>query len=310
MLDEIASEDGVDDGEGSLWLYASPQIAPDLVSWDIRDRRAQGTYNQLTIERTEEEVAQRPDQMWIIGVYGSANAGEGRIVPFRISQWQPRTAARRRRSKRADGDEEPGIEALKTAVDGLIASTKDLVDAFKTTSSQEVEEIIVLGFESYFQKSSLLKAKGIPRVALTPFSVATATALGLPTQAVSKFQQVDWSTSLVWTQDIITWIDNNSGKPATLVVYKFADKAKGTVDFLYIKIIADVNLADDVLMTTNSKSILGGLFSKQKTTVQRAPHVITQDDADKLQLFFTTIALGKLAEDLKIPFEFPKINIE
>lgn len=203
----------------------------------------------------------------------------------------------------------PQIMAVTSAIDAITSTWKGIVSAFGSSTTQTIQRVVGLGFEKYNQKSQLLKAFGVPKRDVGRFSSAVMTAMGITQDAKTKavFTAMEYTTTFTWIEDAFTYTEKAANNHATtLMVYKFGDAAGSTADFMYIKVESDFGLADDLLYVTTSKSKLGGLFSSTKTKIERIPHILTLNDAQLLQTFFKVIAIGKLAEDLGVSFDWPE----
>ena len=78
--------------------------------------------------------------------------------------------------------------------------------------------------------------------------------------------------------------------------------------FFIIDINADWQLAPDLLMIQSSRSILGGIFEKNKQSIQEVPHTLTIDEAIKIQQFFMLIAMSNIAAILGHDIPLPPLQ--
>ncbi|UJR24630.1 hypothetical protein I4U23_006004 [Adineta vaga] len=98
-----------------------------------------------------------------------------------------------------------------------------------------------------------------------------------------------------------------NGKYRSLTLFKNGESIKNTASFYIIDIDADWTLAPDLLLITKSKSYLGGLWSSTSQSIQEIPHVLTIDEAFKLQQFFMLVAIGNVAGTLGINVTMPQL---
>ncbi len=94
-----------------------------------------------------------------------------------------------------------------------------------------------------------------------------------------------YSDDFAWEQIQYLYSPSMNGQYRSSTLFKNGDSVKDIVSFFVIDINADWNLAPDLLMINKTKSILGGLFSTTKQSIQDVPRVLTIDEAIKLQQF-------------------------
>ena len=63
-----------------------------------------------------------------------------------------------------------------------------------------------------------------------------------------------------------------------------------------------------LLLITESKSILGGIWQETKQSVQEVPHMLTMEEAILLQKFFMVIAMGNLGGVLGVNVTYPQLT--
>lgn len=61
-------------------------------------------------------------------------------------------------------------------------------------------------------------------------------------------------------------------------------------------------------MIRKSRSILDGLFQDTSESIQEVSHMLTMDEAVKLQQFFMIIALGNVAGTLGVNGTYPSLT--
>ncbi|CAF3298587.1 unnamed protein product, partial [Rotaria sp. Silwood2] len=93
-----------------------------------------------------------------------------------------------------------------------------------------------------------------------------------------------------------------------LTVFKNGDSIQNTASFFIVDINANWDLAPDLLIITKQTSILGGLWSSSKQSIQQVPHVLTLDEAMKLQQFFMAIALSNMVKTFGVNVTFPTLQ--
>ncbi|CAF2835342.1 unnamed protein product [Rotaria sp. Silwood2] len=155
--------------------------------------------------------------------------------------------------------------------------------------------------------STVLKAIDIPTNIVNEFVNAVIMDYNLPLKG-SFMLGLTYSDDFAWEQIQYLYSPEMNGKYRSLTLFKNGDSVKNTASFFIIDIDADWNLAPDLLLITKSKSILGGLFSSSTQSIQEVSHVLTIDEAVKLQQFFMLVAIGNIAGTLYLNATIPPIN--
>lgn len=199
------------------------------------------------------------------------------------------------------------IQALAKAVSAASTALKDVIQTLKSSSSTTIQRIIRFGFNYFNQRSTVLKAIDIPRENAAEFINAVIIDYNLPPKG-SFMLGLTYSDDFAWDRIDFLYSPAMNGSYNSLTLFKNGDSTKNTASFFIVDINANWILAPDLLMITEEKSILGGLISSSKQSIQEIPHVLTFDEAIKLQQFFMFIALGNIANSLGANITFPQIS--
>ena len=191
------------------------------------------------------------------------------------------------------------IQALASSISAAAAATKEVISALKSSSSTTITRVVRFGFNYFNQKSTLLKAIDIPASRADEFISAIMFDYNIPTKG-SFMLGLTYSSDFAWDRIEYLYSPAKNGKYRSLTLFKNADSTKNTASFFIVDINSDWTLAPDLLLITKEKSVLGGLFSSSKQSIQEVPHVLTLDEAVKLQQFFMLIAMGNIANTLGV----------
>ena len=99
-----------------------------------------------------------------------------------------------------------------------------------------------------------------------------------------------------------------NGAYRSLTLFKNGDSLSDTASFFIVDINADWQLAPDLLIIQSSRSILGGLFQRNRQSIQEVPRILTMEEAVQLKDFFMLIALNNIASTLKANVTLPPLN--
>jgi hypothetical protein len=196
------------------------------------------------------------------------------------------------------------ILALSYAISAAAQAWKDIVSAFKSSSSTTITRIIRFGFTHFSQKSTTLKAINIPVDQPTEFINAIVIDYNLPPKG-SFALGLTYSDDFAWDRIDFLYSPSMNGTYNSLTIFKNGDSLTNTASFFIVDIAADWQLAPDLLLIQTSKSYFGGIFESNKQSIQEVPYVLTTDEAFKLQQFFMLIAT-RSAMIFKYYFELNK----
>ena len=199
------------------------------------------------------------------------------------------------------------ILALSSAITAGANAWTAIVNAFKTTSSTTVTRITRLGFTHFAQKSTVLKATNMPADRAAEFVNALVIDYNIPTNA-SFTLALTYSEELAWDQTSFFYSPSNDGYYRSLTLFKNGDSLTNTASFLLVTINTELQLAPDLLMIQSSRSILGGLFQKNKQSIEQVPHDLTQEEILLLHDFYMLVALQKIAPSLRANVTLPSLE--
>ncbi|CAF1455951.1 unnamed protein product [Rotaria sordida] len=196
------------------------------------------------------------------------------------------------------------IIALSQAVSAAAKAWKDIVSALQSSSSTTITRIIRLGFTYFHQKSSTFKVIDIPANKVDEFVNAIIFDYNLPSKG-SFMLGLTYSDDFAWDRIEYLYSPAMNGTYRSVTLFKNGDSTKNTASFFIVDIDADWQLAPDLLLIRESKSILGGIWQETKESIQEVPHMLTMDEAVLLQQFFMVIALGNMAASLGVNATYP-----
>ncbi|CAF2637942.1 unnamed protein product [Rotaria sp. Silwood2] len=199
------------------------------------------------------------------------------------------------------------ILALSKAVSAAAQAWKDVVSAFKSSSSTTITRIVRFGFTYFSEKSTVLKAIDIPADRATEFINAVIIDYNLPSKG-SFMLGLTYSDDFAWDRIDYLYSPSNNGTYRSLTLFKNGDSLTNTASFFIVDVDANWQLAPDLLLIQTSKSYLGGLFQSNQQSIQEVPHVLTLDEAVKLQQFFMLVAMGNLASTIGANVTLPQLD--
>ncbi|CAF3639390.1 unnamed protein product [Rotaria sp. Silwood1] len=239
--------------------------------------------------------------------------GASVLVPQKhrmLSYFNPKIISPETNSNSINGHEPRFVDkiiALAQAVSAVTKAWKDVVSAFKTSSSTTITRITRLGFTYFHQKSTILKAIDIPADKVPEFINAIIIDYNLPSKG-SFMLGLTYSDDFTWDSIEYLYSPAMDGNYSSLTLFKNGDSVKNTASFFIVDIDANWQLAPDLLLIRESKSILGGIWEETKESIQEVSHILTMEEAVLLQKFFMVIAMGNMAATFGINATYPQLT--
>ncbi|CAF4748586.1 unnamed protein product [Rotaria sp. Silwood1] len=239
--------------------------------------------------------------------------GASVLVPQKhrmLSYFNPKIISPETNSNSINGHEPRFVDkiiALAQAVSAVTKAWKDVVNAFKTSSSTTITRITRLGFTYFHQKSTILKAIDIPADKVPEFINAIIIDYNLPSKG-SFMLGLTYSDDFTWDSIEYLYSPAMDGNYSSLTLFKNGDSVKNTASFFIVDIDANWQLAPDLLLIRESKSILGGIWEETKESIQEVSHILTMEEAVLLQKFFMVIAMGNMAATFGINATYPQLT--
>ncbi|KAG0213169.1 hypothetical protein BGX31_001333 [Mortierella sp. GBA43] len=197
--------------------------------------------------------------------------------------------------------------AMKQFAEGWTAIAKALGSSVK----EDIKIKLCLGFEKYYHQSKAFSASGIDPSNLLEFVGEVINTSQLPdnNDLKSIMLGVKYSdTEFTWTGESMAYTAPD-GKNHFLYLTKHANPETNKVDLIYGMVNSQYELAKDMLVVHRTESILGGLFSSEKTTFNYIPHVLSINDTMVLQMYFEMVVFRRMAMTAGLPVpKFPDLS--
>ena len=189
------------------------------------------------------------------------------------------------------------LTALTNSIATILGTASSIIQTLKSSKSLTIDRIIRFGFTYFNQKSTIMKVIDIPNSRVDDFVRALILDYDLPSKG-SFMLGLQYSDDFTWDQIQYLYSPEMNGKYRSLTLFKNGDSVKNTASFYIVDVDADWTLAPDLLLITKTKSVLGGLYSSTSQSLEQIPHMLTMDEAVKLQQFFMLVATGNMASNL------------
>jgi hypothetical protein len=275
---------------------SSFQLAPDIVIIEERKSYAWGLFERanIRVERIPPQKLNLADVELLKTFFCQAALGRfARMLDIQVP-----------------GLEQPFIDPL-TAI-GLVSAGLDivpkLINIFKTTSTSTIiKEVAGEGFSRYEQSAKTMVTEGITQNNLLgPYISLLPRLLQLNADV---YEGVEAAIMLGALAESNTWNDFkiafNQDKSSTnkvqFVDVVCANRGDEKFNVIVVNVAQVFTLAPNVQYIQNSKSYVGGIYSK--TTIERKeyPRELTEKDMEVLMAFFHITVFKRLAMQYGIP---------
>jgi hypothetical protein len=198
---------------------------------------------------------------------------------------------------------------LLQALQQISSTWSSIVNAFKSSYSKEIaDKEFANGWSKFKAATKVFKGAGLAGSKTDEFFRDIQGLIQLPSKYEKDFQQqIEW----IKLFDNFTWSEHNTqfaqGKGGTDTMFSMFAKnrhdAQETMDVLFMTCAQEFKLADNYFVISESKSILGGIFSKTDLKFKKIPAGITSEELMFVSEYFSLLAYQQLAlaEGTKVP---------
>ena len=152
------------------------------------------------------------------------------------------------------------------------------------------------GLSTYTSSAVIQNVEGVESKMLNQYASFLAGNLEIPLNSRQNFMQTLLASAFAdraeWAEfSFIYKLNTKTAKFVQVIVYN--DYSRGILDFFICDIKAGFEMAPDVIMSSSTKSILFGMFSKTNIQIVTRPAELTQHSIQLLFKFFKVSALEK-----------------
>lgn len=218
---------------------------------------------------------------------------------------------------------EDNIEPMTViAIINCIAKAWSVIaKTFSTTKTSTFKELLVgQGFDYYKGRTLTVVGNGVKENYFEKYIRKQLSTFHLPVEKFEDFletmMQADYSDATAWTGFEVTYnqdsVNNNLVSYGNLQFHRRETKEgeTGKIDVLMAFTIADFQLAPNVMVFTETKSVAGGIYSRQRDIYKEVPRSLTRDELEVITTFFQMLGLKSLCQLLGYgdKVEFPKLG--
>lgn len=207
------------------------------------------------------------------------------------------------------------IDLIAGAVGKVCGMWQDICGAFSTKFSSYIKSTeLGKGFDYFYGSASISVTAGIRNdTAYETYSSRLVKRLKVPSEQQEAIADIladaQLADSQAWTSfDMLFDVDSKEKdkvKYASVLV-NYNEKT-GKYDAIATDLKADFTLAPDVTIIHESKSYVGGIFSKEKEYEVKKPKKLDEDQLQAIFQFFQIVSMKVLANIFGYKLQFPKL---
>lgn len=167
--------------------------------------------------------------------------------------------------------------------------------------SEIVQRITTLRFDNYDQDAKIQYINNLQGEHFDDYSKYLSSSLkvdpSLQQTFKDYFEVAKISDENVWNMFRTMYSVDKGGDCKYICMMSMAH-ADNKYSFLVADMSSTFALTPDLIIKRNSKSLLGGLFEWESTTINQVPHTVTKDDLDVLLNYFDMIAFERFTKFL------------
>ena len=155
---------------------------------------------------------------------------------------------------------------LIAAIQQITGAWQSIVNAFKSSYSEEIsDKEFANGWSKFKESTKVFKGAGLEYAKTDEFFTDIQSMISIPADYKDDFnQQVQWIKffdNLTWSEHNTQFNQGKGGSDTMFTMYARNREADQKIDVLFLTIGQEFKLADNYFVISESKSILGGIFS-------------------------------------------------
>jgi len=192
------------------------------------------------------------------------------------------------------------FQGLINAIEQITSAWQSIVSAFKSSYSEEIaDKEFANGWSEFKESTKVFKGAGLEYSKSTEFFNDIQSMIAIPADYKDDFNdQIKWIQffdNLTWSEHNTQFASGKGGSDTMFTMYARNRQADQKIDVLFMTIAQEFKLADNYFVISESKSILGGLFSSTKLKFKEIPAGITTEELMFVSDYFSLLAYQQIA---------------
>lgn len=204
------------------------------------------------------------------------------------------------------------ISTATAAVNALAEGWKSIVGAFKTVKTQEIKERITgEGFKQYSSKSRFIRTVGIPQSYWAQYKTNFMMLTGIAKNPIVK-PEIEALLSMAkfipdnsWNAADLSFDETTGGKLSNFVAMTRKDDVDQQFHVLATVVTGTFQLAPNIWIYNNFKSVAGGIVETQKMEIRHMPRTMTEADAKAVNAMMLLTSINVLQENFGVKKTLP-----
>lgn len=231
------------------------------------------------------------------------------------------------------GDAIAALGLVKSAITIVTSTWESIVNAFKTTKTSELKQILQgNGFNYYSQSGEMQKVTGLVESYYDTFANELLGRIQVPDDKKTAFQRIFFKKNSLKYIDLFfiyleffgdfKYIEDDNEWKAFHTVFsigaggecKFVailahhNTTTHTIDLLIGDFVASFKLAPNVAVIQESASYAGGIYSDSKVVFKDLPRSVTEDDLKAIFDFFYIVTYKNFGDMVGVSVNFPSLH--
>ncbi|KAG0285027.1 hypothetical protein BGZ98_005688 [Dissophora globulifera] len=175
--------------------------------------------------------------------------------------------------------------------------------------SENVRQVVCLGFKRYEHTIKAIAAHGIPQYRFEDAVNALIKIARVKNKDVEELREVmlilEFSDDVTWKGQTVSYTSDD-GFHRFFHFYKYLNQTTNAVDIAFGSLAADFSIASDTMIIEKKEVGWLGLNHEETTEYRDVPHTLTYNDTVLLNTYFEVVAYRQIAAVLNMPVpEYP-----
>ncbi|KAG0359819.1 hypothetical protein BG005_000089 [Podila minutissima] len=194
---------------------------------------------------------------------------------------------------------DPSFTALMSSIQLFAKTWKEVVQAFGSSTSETVQRKVCLGFDALNYTVDTKLLGGIREDVIPDVIDLLARQAVLPAN-----EELQLALKLVVFSENFTWVSQGmkyvqpTGEASFAYLGKYGNAVDHRTKIVFSQVHSNFELAKDMLIVHQHSSVLGGMFTKDRTIIEYVPHTMTLNDTLILQMFWQMMSYHQVVMSL------------
>lgn len=204
----------------------------------------------------------------------------------------------------------------KGAVESITGAWKSIAEAFKTVKKTELtDKIMSTGYKKYVASSRFIRSIGIPNDKWDTYRNSLMVLTGLDknerhrAEAIAILDMASFIPENAWNANDFSFGVGSANTCNSFVAITKNDMFENRSHVVAVVAQGAFDLAPNVFIYTEYKSVAGGISETQKVVRKEVPRDLTEADVKGINAMMLLSAAQVMADNFGVPFKLPEDTI-